>query len=331
MKTVITREMPWIPAGLATLLAVAALQAGCDTRHFLGTLDAGTGAPGAGGTVAIGTGGAGATGIVDASAAGGTIGGGGHASGGNGGTPFAGSGGATGGVGVTLPRDAGGSTLTDAGPSAPDVGVLGASQFWTGYVENYQFPSGSDLINITFASDDAGHMVGTVTLGSGTPPPPATDPSVAYPPGIDVTLAANSSGTVLPYVAEGFSYSMEAGTIGSNRMRFDVNLVQLWQGWCALQPPLSADNAVCIPSSGQLTAPCNIDNPLSQQQFPIDCGKFVLCLAGVCECSSSSCEATPDRSPISFDLSITNERADGSVVGSLGEHNVHITQVVQDH
>jgi hypothetical protein len=315
-----TRSMVWIPAGLATMVAVAALAAGCDARHLLGTIDAGT--PGTGGTVAIGSGGTGS---------------GGRASGGSGGTPFTGSGGAG---GVRPPRDAGGSVVTDAGPSGPDVGVLGANQSWTGYVENYQFPSGSDLITITFASDAAGNMVGTVTMGSGTPPPPATDPNVAYPP-IVTTLSQNALAyfAAAQYVAEGFGYPMDDGILLAARMRFDVNLYDLWQSWCAIETPAMDGSGSCVPdwngidsqsTSGQPI--CSLVNPADNQQVQIDCGKELLCQEAVCACSTNSCTARQgsNSAKLSFDLSITDERADGSVIGELGTHNVHLTQVVQD-
>jgi hypothetical protein len=322
MNTAMTRSMVWIPAGLATLIAAVALQAGCDAKHFLGTLDGGT--PGAGGTVAIGTGGAGATGIADASAAGGTtsIGGGGAG-------------------GRETPRDASGTIITDAGPSGPDVGVLGASQSWTGYVENYQFPSGSDLISITFASDAAGNMVGTVTMGTGTPPPLATDPNVGYPP-IVTTLSQNALASFGPaqYVAEGFGYPMDDGILLADRMRIDVNLYDLWQSWCALETPPVDGSGFCVPdwsgidsqsTSGQ--AICSLINPANNQPVQVDCGKELLCQAAICACNANSCTARQgsNSGKLSFDLSITNERADGSVIGELGTHNVHLTQVVQDH
>jgi hypothetical protein len=321
MKTATNRAMVWIPTGLATLVAVVALQAGCDAQHFLGTVDAGT--RGAGGTVARGSGGAGATGSVDASAAGGTTSIGGGAGGGT-------------------PRDASGTIMTDAGPSGPDVGVLGASQSWTGYVENYQFPSGSDLINITFASDAAGNMVGTITLGTGTPPPPATDPNVGYPATVEAMLANGGGTGLVGYVAEGFAYPLVNGTLTTNRMRFDVNRYDLWQSWCALETPAVDGSGRCTPnweseSTGSTEdVVCNFINPANGQLVPIDCGKQIICGIGTCACGTNSCAPGQNDEPLSFDLSITNERADGSVLGlldslgSAGEQNVHIIQAAQD-
>ena len=302
MKTATNRAMVSIPTGLATLVAVVALQAGCDAQHFLGTVSAGT--PGAGGTTSIGGGGA---------------------------------------AGRGTPSDASGTIITDAGPSGPDVGVLDASQSWTGYIENYQFPSGSDLLNITFASDAAGNMVGTVTLGTGTPPPPATNPNVGYPASVEAMLVSGGATGIVGYLAEGFAYPIVNGTLTTNRMRFDVNRNDLWQSWCALETPAVDGSGRCTPNweSASSGSPgdsvCSFINPANGQMIPIDCGKQILCGIGTCACGTNSCAPGQNEEPLSFDLSITNEGADGSILGlldslgsSAGEQNVHITQTVQD-
>ena len=126
--------------------------------------------------------------------------------------------------------------------------MLDASQSWTGYIENYQFPSGSDLLNITFASDAAGNMVGTVTLGTGTPPPPATDPNVGYPASVEAMLVSGGATGIVGYLAEGFAYPIVNGTLTTNRMRFDVNRNDLWQSWCALETPAVDGSGRCTPN-----------------------------------------------------------------------------------
>src|SRR5450432_1283137 len=91
-----------ITVGLAAIVAIAALQVGCDRRHFLGTVDAGLGAPGTGGTPAVGSGGGttgtgGGAGQVGASGLAGAGGAGSGASGGLGGAGNGGNGGPGGG------------------------------------------------------------------------------------------------------------------------------------------------------------------------------------------------------------------------------------------
>ena len=279
----------------ASAFAVVAFGAGSDNRHLLGAVDGGAGTTGAAGTAVI----AGTTGTA----------------------------GTTGAAGST-----GGSI--DAG-TGPEVGVLGPSQSWTGYIENYKFRSGSDAVKITFASDAAGNLVGTVTLGSGTPPPPATDPNVGYPADLlssvpDVTSARN-------YLAEGFGYSMRSGTVTGARLRFGVDTWEIWKGWCALQTPAPrqgpCNEAVCqtscLPNWGSMSGPngCGLLNPATNQYDPVDCGKLALCGFGsVCMCVvASGCSVREDGSPISFDLTITGDLASGSVAG-LGDHNVHFTK-----
>ncbi|HMF40398.1 MAG TPA: hypothetical protein VKQ32_06880 [Polyangia bacterium] len=212
----------------------------------------------------------------------------------------------------------------DAGSDAREIGVLGPSTSWTGYVENYQFPSGSDVVKIAFASDDAGQVVGTVILGNGTPPPPATDPNVGYPPGYGAPQQPVIVGPPAGYIAEGYAYSMRNGTLVGSRLRFGVSLTDLWQGWCALQTPVAGSSS-CLPNWGGMSSPsgCALLNPATNQYVPVDCGKFDLCFLGmICRCDASGCQVQDYGISDMFDVSINNDRADGS----MDTHNVHFTK-----
>jgi hypothetical protein len=227
----------------------------------------------------------------------------------------------------------GGST---GGGGGPEVGTLGPSQSWTGYIENFQFRSGSDAVKITFASDAAGNMVGTVALGSGQPPPPATDPNVGYPADLLAGSSAAVIGAAGGYIAEGFRYSIRAGTVTGSRLRFGIRTGELWTGWCALQTPIpptgQCDEAVCqstcLPNAASMIGPngCALANPTTHQYEPVDCGKLALCGAGgVCLCYASGCTVRDDGgSLISFDLAVTNDTAFGSV--TLSQNNAHFTK-----
>src|SRR5579872_3314625 len=102
----------------------------------------------------------------------------------------AGSGGSNGSATSTFRSSASGDTggapcsgpLTDAG--AEDAGTSLDPLFgpWTGYIENHQFPSGSDVLNLVLAKQADGSPGGTLVFGMGTPPAPPTDPNVAYWP-----------------------------------------------------------------------------------------------------------------------------------------------------
>jgi hypothetical protein len=235
----------------------------------------------------------------------------------------------------TLPTssDAGVSTQADlqvgpdaqayVGSDAKAIGQLGPSQSWTGYIENYQFSSGSDAIKLTFAADSAGQVVGTVLFGNGTPPPQATDPNTGYPPGF-AAMNTYTSG----YWVEGFTYSTASGTAASSRLRFSVSSNELWSGWCALQTPID-DGGMCVPNWGGscLNGQCSQTNPATGQTIDVDRGKFELCfMSHVCLCSTMACVADLSGGGASFDLTISGTNAFGSTAGDLGDHNVHFTK-----
>ena len=210
---------------------------------------------------------------------------------------------------------------------------------WTGYIENYQFASGSDAINFTFALDSTGQVVGTVVLGNGTPPPPATDPNVGYPANLPDPMGIGALDPATGYWAEGFAYSMANGIFSPQRLRFAIRNFELWSGWCALQTPVD-DSGMCLPnwggsSTGEGTSSqCYQQNPANGQNTVVDCGKFNLCVVSrVCLCvSTTACVFDPNGgTPASFDLAISGNTANGSVTGIIGDRaNVHFTQI-QDY
>jgi hypothetical protein len=210
-------------------------------------------------------------------------------------------------------------------PDAAVIGALGPSQSWTGYIENYQYSYGSGDVRLTFAADPTGQVVGTAVLGSGTPPAPATDPNVEYPPGI---TAQGGLGTAW---VQGFSYSMLDGKLTSNRLRFTMQSFELWSGWCALQTPLD-DSGMCLPNGSAtcVDGKCTITSVATGQKIAnIDPGKLALCSADwVCICSTTTCVANlwgPGPSA-SFDMVISGTDASGSTAGAFGDHNVHFTK-----
>ena len=226
----------------------------------------------------------------------------------------------------------------DAGADVPETGGLGPVQSWTGYIENYKFASGSDAVRISFAADTTGAIVGTVTLGNGTPPPPATDPNVGYPSDI-----GGPDATPVPtdHVAEGYTYTMRNVAFNGRRMQFGVGLWELWRDWCVLQTPVPpqgvCDEPVCqgscLPNWGSMISAdqmhCAQLNPSTDQYEPVDCGKLTLCQFGmVCVCYGTTCAVRDQGVQLSFDVSVTTDGAfaDGSVDGRISPHNVHFTK-----
>jgi hypothetical protein len=230
-----------------------------------------------------------------------------------------GASGTTGMAGVT-----GSAGTTGAAGTGEAIGPLGPTQSWTGYIENNTKP-GSDALKLTFATDAAGHAVGTITFGQGTPPPPATDPNVGYPPAYFVT--GQPAYDTFSFVAEGYPYAF-SGTLDGNRLRFKAPLRQLWTDWCALQT--AYPNRTCLPGNDARTDPtqnkCENGNASTNQWTKVDCGKLWLCVSDrPCECEATSCQVSLLGVGESFDVSISGSIARGSVSGNFAG-NVNFTK-----
>ncbi|HEX4406092.1 MAG TPA: hypothetical protein VH560_14740, partial [Polyangia bacterium] len=215
-------------------------------------------------------------------------------------------------------RDAGGVIL-DAPTSAPEVGPLGPSQSWTGYIENATFRSGSDSFKLTFAADANGNIAGTAIFGQGTPPPPATDPNMTYPPG-----AAYIGNIISPMgLTEGFTYPIEQGTFTTQRLRVQINLAELYASWCALQTGASVVNGGCAPSNWAGRANgnslCQLQNPTTKQWVTINCVKFSLCsFYGPCACGAATCSASTMSTlgQVSLDIALDGDTGAGAIMGT---------------
>jgi hypothetical protein len=204
------------------------------------------------------------------------------------------------------------------------------STSWTGYVENYLFASGSDALALMFASDAAGVVHGTLVFGKGTPPPPATDPNVGYPPNFLTVAQGNSGiGAYQMYVAEGYYYELD-GTLANSRLRLTVALQQLWADWCLLQT--SSDGpSFCGPNVGGVQdvseSACLLVDATTKKSVPIDCSKVFLCMFGPCDCNGNGpCSLSQSGAAVTFDISLNGSNVIGSIAGALGDHNVVFTK-----
>ena len=223
------------------------------------------------------------------------------------------------------------------GGRSPDTGMPGTASLadgvWTGYAENYMFPSGSDVITMTLQTSGS-VVTGTMKFGNGKPPAAATNPDVDYPPAYGEDDSGCTGGYPIPFAGEGFVYTIEMGTFDGSRLRAGVAMAELWTGWCALQTSYATGSGCgysCLPTinSGESQVGsgkciCFGRNPATDVMVPVDCGKNLLCSTGACLCDAKGCtvSAMPDTV---FDLAISGSRADGSTTGQFGDHNVHFT------
>jgi len=214
------------------------------------------------------------------------------------------------------------SESCENGPQLPIVGS------WTGYVENQKWASGSDVIHMTITNANDTLACGSISLGDKPSPPPATDPTMSYPPGeFDPTRTPEAwdISTFIDYT-EGFVMPSTQGKVSGTRLQFQVNWASTWDAWCGLQTPVadftgrfscldsgSIDDAGCHSSTGEL----------------VDCGRFMLCAGGAfCDCTAQWCQAWHQNcDTLDFDMQIAADAATGSVaLGCAGVHNVHFAK-----
>ena len=210
---------------------------------------------------------------------------------------------------------------------------------FTGYFENYMFPSGSDALYMDLALGADGMTVtGVAVLGTGTPPPPPTQPNVGYPPGWMGS----------PTVVEGYAYTALSGTLASQRLRFGIDFAEPWAEWCQIQTVYPIGNGMpgyaCCPGTecgfqmgpGTGFGACQV--PLCDggagpfPNVPIDCEQGSLCGAfnggNVCTCAANGC-THPLIAAIQFDMQLTPMHLDGSAAdlpNIQGNVNVHLVQ-----
>jgi hypothetical protein len=240
------------------------------------------------------------------------------------------------GIGVLAP-DAGVALSgqdADASLRANDAGAgvgLQGLTTWTGYIDGYQFPSGSNAIRLALSVDPNGRVTGMVVLGAGPPPPPATDPNVGYPPDF-LVLTENAP----LYWAEGFAYSIVFGISAPWLLQFAIGNSELWSDWCAEQTPVDASGK-CLPNwpgahiIGTNGSPdqCYQQDPANGRKTVVDCGKYELCINyPYCMCSTTACVSDPTGSwQGMFYLAIPDNTATGTVEGIANSTAiVHFTQ-----
>jgi hypothetical protein len=236
------------------------------------------------------------------------------------------------------------SSGSAADASAQDVEAFPAdaeanslSGKYTGYIESFQFPDGSDVLvlNLTFVGD--GTVSGTVYFGTGSPLAPPTDPSVGYPPGVATAAPAS--------LFEGFAFTVIGGTYSTPRVQLSFLSKELWKQWCGLQTtiyPTYTNNATdgscgsvlgygCLPDEGfsQTPSGCTVGVCGSTSSIAVDCGKLALCYVprAVCTCTATSCTVPLAMGDVSFDMQLTSGTLSGSLKGFGTQlYNVHLTR-----
>ena len=229
----------------------------------------------------------------------------------------------------------------DAGPppdadSPPPVSLYGT---WVGYLESFSaFPDGSDTARMTLSPAADGGIAATVLFGD-APPLTPTNPDLGPVPGLEGYGYYDASVLGL---GEGILFVPRPISFASGALSMGMSLDDLAVQWCALQthiygtqPDGGGPPYACVPNwveTVDLEHGCSQTNPATDASVPVDCQKFGWCVIqgaqgdNVCECSATECHAStyslqPD---ITLDLELSDRRLDGTIMGAMGMHNVHL-------
>jgi hypothetical protein len=229
------------------------------------------------------------------------------------------------------------SGATD-GPGGDASSAL--SGVYTGYIESFMFPDGSDTIVFTLTFNDDGTVTGTVRFGTAPLLAPPTDASVGYPPGY-----GDGIGPPGPPAAprEGFAFTVLSGTyMMAPRLQLQVEPNELWKQWCGLQTTIypfcncgqtSCGNYACLPNGATTsgTNGCQVMPCTQTQPIVVDCGKFYLCdVGGPCVCTATGCTVVVGPAgSIKFDTQLISGSINGSVTGLDNGQilSVHLTKM----
>lgn len=174
---------------------------------------------------------------------------------------------------------------------------------WDGYAEAYKFRSGSDRVRIQL--DEEGH--GTIVLGDGAPPAPATDPDELYLP-LDISSVSAGApfGFVTDELAEGFAYTVQHASVEEKRIQLGIDANELYKSWCELQTPVhntapEGPEYGCLPyftSAGASNVDgvfhCHINDYETGEEVEVSCAKTTYCGPNpVCSCTADGCTVAP--------------------------------------
>lgn len=225
-----------------------------------------------------------------------------------------------------------GNVCCSSGVCAPDGDHCGAATLalaaenagtWTGYLENFNLPSGSDALKIAINVNDAA-VSGTFVLGTAAAPPPPTDVMTPWPPGSPPIMTFGSSGLPLPPIitddgiVEGAVYQARDIVWENLRVKFKVALGEAWQPLCDLYAanPITVGNEtfVCPPSWGAGAGQCKIGEITLTDA---ECQRLLAACNGQGRCLCNTTTCTPTAGDLSVDVALHDDRGDGSVAGAI--------------
>ena len=209
------------------------------------------------------------------------------------------------------------STTACAGTN--DLPLVGQ---WHGYIENQAAPWDELFLDIKGANSTA--VCGTLRVGNATPPPPATSPIDAYPPGYDPLIDRSYADWKL---IPGYVLTLLDGTSDGTRLRFGISRGEGYKSWCLLQTPYQREDGQCgcIPS-GVVTddtqgQQCSSWDSTSGITRTFTCHQVALCTSpgryGACGCTPTGCDGLT-IADVKFDLIVSGDTIEGSDTAHSG-------------
>ena len=242
----------------------------------------------------------------------------------------------------------------DSEAAAGDGGSTYSSGIYTGTIEGFMFPDGSNTVtlNLVFATD--GTVTGTANFGTAAMLAPPTDPDATYPPGYGEAFPLTLFGfTHTDPPLEGFTFTVLNGTLAGSELQLQVQVSELWTQWCALQTTvyptyngtsamgqdgdagsIVGDGGTCGDFRGYACTPfgsssnptgdgpsCQVGTCYQASPLTFDCGKLDLCWSGTaeCACTSTGCTVAPvDRfGRVTFDLQLGDDAGTTTASGTV--------------
>jgi hypothetical protein len=194
---------------------------------------------------------------------------------------------------------------------------------WDGYVEAYDFDSGSDRVRMTL--DESGE--GYIEVGDMPLLPPPSDPDAGYGMGSYDKLS------------EGFHYTVRNAMVESARIQLDAHPEELFKEWCELQTPVlwegfgdPADPLyMCLPNTPTMGGGngCFIEDENGENPTPINCTKLGMCQdpSFGCDCTADGCTILDPPAGLKFRTHLDAALDDDgeSLVGTLVIGDSHMT------
>jgi hypothetical protein len=298
--------------------------------------DGGTDSVGGGGTAGTaGTGMAGTAGVA-AGANGGAGARGGSTSAGDAGEPSGGVGaaGAQGGVAGAEPTGGTGGTA-GAGATPSITSCTDAFRFlgtWEGNVLDFYFEP-LQTMRLVVTPDDLGGYQGTLTIGSGDPPPPVAGPDDPYPnlEYWDTGGAGRGSGTD-PW--PGFPHTVVRGAGCDATLRVSISSAEPWDEWCSLQEPVYTDGygwGCTYLGGGSIGGGvCNVQDGRGNTLGEYPAWKCYACAGfgaeAVCACDEASCSF--NRTPTdTYNLQLIDDTVLSGTDATCGDCTVRLERV----